>query len=220
MRGIFWSRYCGVGMAVAVVLMAVLALPRGVAACSGGPPGGARGKLKLSEVAVVGQVTNVEFLGENGNHAESARVTIRVDHSLKGDVPNVVSHVDRASYIGWVQGVQHTAGNATYGGGGACGTLDFNPEGKYVLALFSRNDDGTLSTSRTYIAFVDKPAQLTAALERYGLPIQLPAAGAGGMVSARGKTSPIPLSLPVLALAVAAVGAFRFWWVSSRGRTG
>ncbi|MBA2362031.1 MAG: hypothetical protein H0V86_00635 [Chloroflexia bacterium] len=212
MRSLFGSRHWGVVVGLVLLLVASMVLPRGVAACSGGPPGGARGTLKLSEVAVVGQVTNVEFLEENGNHAESARVTIRVDHNLKGDVPNVVSYVDRASYIGWAAGVEHTAENAMYGGGGgACGTLDFNPEGKYVLALFSRHDNGTLSTSRTYIQFVDEPEQLTAALERYGLPVQLPAAGAGGMVSVRGETSPIPLSLPVLALAVAAVGALRFW---------
>lgn len=158
----------------------------------------------------MGQVTSVEFLGESGDHAAAARVTIGVDYVLKGAVPDVVSYVDRASFISWPAGVDHTPGNATYrGGGGACGTLDANPEGKYVLALFSRLDDGTLTTMRTYIAFVDEPGQLTAVLERYGLPAQLPATGAGGMGSVVGTRSLIPLGIAWFALALVAVYALR-----------
>jgi len=194
---------------VAVLLMAVLALPRGVAACSGGLPDGDRGRLQRSDVVVVGQVTNVAFLGENGYSVEAARVTIRVDQVLKGTAPGVVHYDDRASYIGWTQGVEHTAQNAMYGGGGgACATPDFNPEGTYVLALFSRLDDGTLTTSRTYIHFVDEPEQLTAALERYGLPVQLPAAGAGGIAPAR-KGARASEGIALAALTVLAVCALR-----------
>lgn len=212
MRSLFGSRFRGVVVGLMVLLMASLALPRGVAACSGGPSGGAREKLTISEVVVVGQATSVGFLGESEDHAAAARVTIRVDHVLKGDVPGVVSYVDRASFISWPGGVDHTPENATYGGGGgACGTLNANPEGKYVLALFSRLDDGTLTTSRTYMDFVDEPGQLTAVLERYGLPVQLPATGAGGYASAHGRLRAFN-GLAFLAITVLAVGASRFRW--------
>lgn len=109
-------------------------------------------------------------------------MSIQVDRFLKGSAPNPVSYVDNKSVFPGSR-----EGELFFGGsGGTCGTLDYDPTGKYVLALLERSPDGSYGASTGDVFFADAPSQLRQGLDAFGLPATLPrlpatGGGAGGL---------------------------------------
>lgn len=158
-----------------VVTVAIGAIPGRVLSCSGGPVGGPPAAVRSASVVVVGRVIGLEVEGGDRERVY-ARVSIQVDRFLKGSAPNPVSYVDDRSVF---RGLRE--GELFFGGsGGACGTLDYDPTGKYVLALLHRNPDGSYATVRPLVSFADTPSGLRRSLEIFGLSAELPTLPATG----------------------------------------
>lgn len=175
-----------------MVVVAIGAMPARARACSGGPPPGER--AESARVIVVGRVIGLEIEGGDPDRLY-ARVSIQVDRFLKGSAPNPVSYVDGNS-------VSRVAreGELYFGGsGGTCGTLDYDPTGKYVLALLDRSPDGSYGAGLGGVVFADEPSQLREGLESFGLPAKLPGlpatgGGAGGLKGI-GDSVQLPLGI-------------------------
>ncbi len=173
-------RWLLLGCAVAL-LFAGLAAPPRAWACSGSTT--PQERAAVADVIVLGQVTSLQILEpapDHPDHPLPARVWIRVEQELKGEVDSFVSYVDRASIFRLPRDEGRPGRLQFLGSGGGCGTLDLNPTGMYVAALLDRREDGALSTSVGSIVFVDERSELNGALEYFGLPAGLPATGSGG----------------------------------------
>lgn len=138
---------------VFTVIAATLALAAPAAACSAGPDLDPRA---ATELLIAGRVTAIE-VAPTANQAGFHRtaVTVAVDAVLRGHAPgSVVTFVDDASaYVDPLQGAVRFAGAS-----GACGVLDGDPTGRYVVIALKRGPDGELRANRLYgAAFGDGP---------------------------------------------------------------
>ena len=171
-------------VALLAVILSPLIIPKAVFACSTGPD---FNPVESSEVIVMGTVTGWEEVSSPSGPPtfQPIRLAIQVDRMLKGPPADVLYAYDVASLIRHDQGP--IAGKWA-GAGGACGALDHDPAGKYVVLGLWRSEDGSLVTNRLRTFFIGDKTALTeereaAILERlsgFGL-ITPPITGSGGL---------------------------------------
>jgi hypothetical protein len=174
-----------------------------------------------SDIIVAGRVTNVAVGGKGAieNFVE-VRLTLEVDRYLKGSGPRTIEIRDLRSAMLLRQpqtGADYLNARATdvqwAGGSGACGTLDADPTGKYVVGglhlrgavppffeatrplVFAWGDDATDSVVRAGIA---RTEQLLAAQSAPTPPPRPPATGNAGLNTS--EAGALPLLLAALAL--------------------
>jgi hypothetical protein len=166
-----------------LALLATHTLP--AVACSAGP----FDPRDHTQLLVLGRARAVELGGRTSTGFIEATVTLDVIHAYRGAAPSIVRFVDGASAS--VDRDARTGGQVVRynGGSGACGTLDDDPVGKYVLIALARGDDARWHANRLYGAiYADRPeyAMHRRLLERHGVRSLLggaaPDAGAFGPV--------------------------------------
>jgi hypothetical protein len=152
---------------VAVVLLLGIASP--AAACSGGPDLDARG---LTHVMVFGRARAIELGGPTIAGFVEATVTLDVIHVLRGAAASPLRYVDPTS-AALVHDPRTGRQELTFAGGsGACGTLDDDPVGEYVLIALARGQDGRLHANRLFGAIYashPEPAAYRWLLARHGV---------------------------------------------------
>jgi hypothetical protein len=184
------------GALLAVTLAApLLAPPRPARACSAGPE---FDKVADSEVIVAGRLDRWERAGEARGAGEFVpiRVTMTVERVFKGDAMPTIAIIDHGSLIDYpVQGTGAT--RIVWGGaGGACGSFDADPTGRYAIMGLRRPPNGTYGANRLLTFFLgDEPVGdgFEFAMNRL-VPLQpgrLPRTGA-----ASAELDPAPAVLP------------------------
>lgn len=106
------------------------------------------------------------------------RVTMRVEHVLKGTVPAQITIIDRSSL--W----KDPARTFWAGGSGACGSFDSDPTAQYAVIGLTVNRDGTYAALRPLTFFLGEAASGPAydrAVTRLASagPARLPRTGTG-----------------------------------------
>jgi hypothetical protein len=139
------------------------------AACSSGPDHDARG---LTHVMVYGRARAIELGGPTIAGFVEATVTLDVIQVLRGTAPSSLRYVDPTS-AALLRDPRTGREELTFAGGsGACGTLDDDPVGQYVLIALARGQDGRFHANRLfgaiYAAHPD-PAMYRWLLARHGV---------------------------------------------------
>jgi hypothetical protein len=162
------KRRLTVATAVAVVLLA--AIPQPAAACSAGPSFEPR---EYTQLLVLGRVTSVTLGGAAPFGFREAVVSLDVVHVYRGVATTPLRFVDTAS-----ASIRRDARGqevAEYAGGsGACGTIDEDPVGTYVLIALARGDDARWHANRLYGALYGETLNLPAfrwLLQRHGVVV-------------------------------------------------
>lgn len=175
---------------VFTVIAATLALAAPAAACSAGP----FDPRAATDLLIAGRVTAIEIAPTASRTGfRRTAVTVAVDAVLRGRAPgSVVTFVDDASAYVDPLGVVRFAG-----GSGACGVLDEDPTGRYVVIALKRAPDGVLQANRLYgAAFADGPTDpgLRWVLDRH--LVSLPSTSTTGSVLPVAIVDPRPVTAP------------------------
>ena len=198
-------------VAVPAVLVAMASVPvRTAYACSVGPDWD---PVMQSDVIVVGRLTSwreapeyrtAPFPQEKGAWPfMPVEVTMRVDQSLKGDVPSTLRFVDAGSLS------THDLPRRWIGSGGSCGTFNEEPAGLYVVLGLRRHEDGSLRSSLPLRFFMgpemtqEGREQVARRLGEFGLvvPPSLGSAGLAGGPERGGESALVPLAAGLIAAA-------------------
>lgn len=134
---------------LAIFLVGALCLSHAspAAACSGGPDPDVR---SLTHVMVFGRARAVELGGPTIADFVEATVTLDVIQVLRGTAPSSLRYVDPTS-AALVRDPRTGRQELTFAGGsGACGTLDDDPVGMYVLIALARGEDGRFHANRLF----------------------------------------------------------------------
>lgn len=155
-----------------VVFLAALTLliarPLPAVACSAGP----FDPRDHTQLLVLGRARAIELGNRTSVGFVEATVTLDVIHAYRGTAPSRLRFVDGASVATerdprtGQQVIQYA------GGSGACGTLDDDPVGRYVLIALSRGEDARWYANRLFGAiFTDRPGPEVYqwVLERHGV---------------------------------------------------
>jgi hypothetical protein len=170
---------------VLVLLLAsaqVLMAAQPAAACSAGPFEPA----DLTQLMVLGRVRSVEIGARtlitpvkpdsqpSSDGFREAIVTLDVMHTYRGDRAEQVTFIDHTSAYVFTDPRTGRDVLEYAGGSGACGTIDDDPVGMFVLIALSRGDDGGWHANRLYGAVYTDVVDHSAyrwLLERHGVPV-------------------------------------------------
>ena len=154
---------------VALFAIALLvAHPLPAAACSAGP----FDPRDHTQLLVLGRARSIDIGAPTIAGFREATVTLDVIHTYRGAAPALLRFNDLTSVS--VERDPRTGQQVTQfaGGSGACGTLDADPVGKYVLIALARGDGGRWHANRLFGAiFTDRPgpAVFQWVLDRHGV---------------------------------------------------
>ncbi|HET7700416.1 MAG TPA: hypothetical protein VFM06_06080 [Candidatus Limnocylindria bacterium] len=147
-----------------VVVGSLLGWSGPAAACSAGP----FEPREVTQLLVFGRVRSLEVGPRGATGFHQAVVTLDVLRVHRGTAGRSLTYVD-------VSSVASDAGVVSYAGGsGACGTIDRDPVGQYVLIALARAEDGRWYANRLYGAiYTDEPdhAAYRWLLERHGVAV-------------------------------------------------
>jgi hypothetical protein len=160
----------------------VLMAAQPAAACSAGPFEPA----DLTQLMVFGRVRAVEIGARtlitpvkpgsppSSDGFREAIVTLDVMHTYRGDRAEQVTFIDHTSAYVFTDPRTGRDVLEYAGGSGACGTIDDDPVGMFVLIALSRGDDGGWHANRLYGAVYTDVVDHSAyrwLLERHGVPV-------------------------------------------------
>ena len=151
---------------LAVTLLVAHPLP--AAACSAGP----FEVRDYTQLLVLGRARSIELGALKTTGFVEATVTLDVIHVYRGNAASPLRFVDHGS----VSAVRNpsTGKHDFAGGSGACGTIDDDPVGRYVLIGLERGEDLRWHASRLFGAvYSDQPdyAMYRWVFERHGVAI-------------------------------------------------
>jgi len=158
-------------LAACFALALLVTHPLPAAACSAGPDFDPRDHAQL---LVLGRARSIELGPPTSFGIVPATVTLDVVHVFRGATASPLRFVDRGSVF--VMRDPFTGKEQTQfaGGGGACGTIDEDPVGKYVLIALARGEDSWWYANRLFGAiYTDQPeyAMYRWLLERHGVAV-------------------------------------------------
>jgi hypothetical protein len=154
-------------MFIALALLVTHPLP--ATACSA-PPLDPR---DYTQLLVLGRARSIELGARTAIGYLEATVTLDVIRAFRGATPSPLRFVDSHSafiQLNPVTGKQELQ----FVSAGACGTLDDDPVGKYVLIALARGEDARWHAASFYGAiYTDQPAYATYRwlLERHGVAV-------------------------------------------------
>jgi len=157
-------------------LALLAANPQPAAACSAGPDFDPRDH---TQVLVLGRARSMELGARTAIGFVEATVTLDVVHIFRGTAASPLRFVDRNSVS--IERDPRTGKPAFSGGSGACGTIDDDPVGKYVLIALARGEDSRWHANRLFGAiYTDQPeyAMYRWLLERHGVAVPFLITGA------------------------------------------
>jgi hypothetical protein len=151
---------------LAVALLVTYPLP--AAACSAGP----FEVRDYTQLLVLGRARSIELGALNASGFVEATVTLDVIHVYRGSAPSPLRYVDGRS----VSALKNpsTGKHDFAGGSGACGTIDDDPVGRFVLIGLARGEDSRWQANRLWGAvYADEPdyAMYRWIFERHGVAI-------------------------------------------------
>jgi len=159
-----------VALAFGLVLVLLLAHPSPAAACSSGPID----PREYTELLVLGRVRSLELGARTNIGFVEATVTLEIIRTFRGTAPSPLRFVDSSS-VSLLRDPHTGAETIEFAGGsGACGTIDDDPVGRYVLIALSRGPDTRWHANRLYGAiYTDQPeyAMYRWLLERHGVTV-------------------------------------------------
>jgi hypothetical protein len=151
---------------LAVALLVGNPLP--AAACSAGP----FDVRDYTQLLVLGRARSVELGDLKASGFVEATVTLDVIHVYRGSAPSPLRYVDSGSASALKN--PSTGKQEFAGGSGACGTIDDDPVGKFVLIGLARGDDSRWHANRLWGAvYTDEPDYVMYRwiFERHGVAI-------------------------------------------------
>lgn len=186
-------------LVVLPVVIALIAAPRAVFACSGDPFDPNRADA-IVEGWVERMTLRRDLRPPNASPKDPvlipAEVTLRVTRVLKGAAATTLTFID------WGSVAPGNNGDVRFmAGGGPCGILGADPTGKYALIVFTRDAAGAWRVSAIQgAAFGAGPDALDIARLRAHLvgqlqPRAMPNVGAGGLQATSGGASWVPAAL-------------------------
>lgn len=151
---------------LAVALLVTHPLP--AAACSAGP----FEVRDYTQLLVLGRARSIELGDLEASGFVEATVTLDVIHVYRGSAPSPLRYVDSGSVSALKD--PSTGKHEFAGGSGACGTIDDDPVGKFVLIGLARGEDSRWHASRLFGAvYTGEPeyAMYRGLLERHGVAV-------------------------------------------------
>jgi len=151
------------------VLLVAHALP--AAACSVGPDFDPR---DYTQLLVLGRARSIELGARTIGDFVEATVTLEIVRTFRGTASSPLRFVDSGSVSLYRDPYTGTDKIEFAGGSGACGTIDDDPVGRYVLIALSKGGDSRWYANRLYGAiYTDQPeyAIYRWLLERHGVPV-------------------------------------------------
>ena len=155
---------------VCVALAFLVAHPLRAAACSVPDDFDPR---DYTQLLVLGRAKSVELGARTAFGYLEATVTLDVIHVFRGTTRSPLRFVDRHSAFIELTPVTGKE-EVRFFSGGACGTLDDDPVGKYVLIALARGEDARWHAGSLYGAiYTDQPEYATYRwlLERHGVAV-------------------------------------------------
>ncbi len=213
---ILMSRGAGRGLVLALALSLAAAIgtagtaPRAVLACSCGNE--CERIVHEADLIVEGRITGWERTGPDPGPGAWIPITVSMDVArvYRGAVPTPFRMTDLASLITFNVNGDHLSWG---GAGGACGSFDEDPPGRYIIAALYRRPDGSFQMGRPATVFLaDNPGgdYYDAVVQKLTANVGPPAAGSGHATPARSASlSPpaIAVSLVLLAASAALLAA-------------
>jgi hypothetical protein len=152
------------------VIALLTAFPQAAVACSAGP---SFAPSEHTQLLVLGRVSAVTIGGPTVGDFRQAVVSLDVVHVYRGAVTSPLQFVDSTSaFVSRDARGQDVVEYA--GGSGACGTIDADPAGQYVLIALARGDDAAWHANRLFGALYGKALDLPAyrwLLARHGVAV-------------------------------------------------
>lgn len=155
-------------LAVCIALALLMTHPFQAAACSAGP----FEVRDYTQLLVLGYARSMELGPLKASGFVEATVTLDVIHVYRGSASSPLRYVDSGS----VSPLKNpsTGKHDFAGGSGACGTIDDDPVGKYVLIGLARGEDSRWYASRLFGAVYTDERDYTMyrwVFERHGVAI-------------------------------------------------
>jgi hypothetical protein len=168
-----------IALSVCVIVTSLVAQGRPAAACSVGPSFEPRDHTQL---LILGRVRSVAIGAPSVGNFVDALVTVDVLHTFRGTTSSPLVFVDRTSVFVEQDPLSQKAVSYFRGGSGACGTIDDDPVGKYVLIALARDND-VWRANRLYGAIYSERLDTEAyrgLLQRHYVPVPFLAIGQVG----------------------------------------
>jgi hypothetical protein len=160
-----------IALALCLVPVLLVAHPLPAAACSVGPDFDPR---DYTQLLVLGRARSIELGARTIGDFVEATVTLEIVRTFRGTASSPLRFVDSSSVSLYRDPYTETDKIEFAGGSGACGTIDDDPVGRYVLIALSRGEDSRWHASRLYGAiYTDQPdyAMYRWVLERHGVAV-------------------------------------------------
>jgi hypothetical protein len=160
-----------IALALCLVPVLLVAHPLPAAACSAGPDFDPRDH---TELLVLGRVGSIELGARTNIGFVEATVTLEIVRTFRGTSSSPLRFVDGSSVYVYQDPYTGKDKIEFAGGSGACGTIDDDPVGRYVLIALSRGDDARWHANRLYGAiYTDQPdyPAYRWLLERHGVAV-------------------------------------------------
>ncbi len=162
-------------LSVCVIVASLVAQGQPAAACSIGP----FEPRDHTQLLVLGRVQSVAIGARSVGNFVDAFVTVDVLHTFRGTTSSPLVFVDRTSVFVEQDPLSQRAVTYFRGGSGACGTIDADPVGKYVLIALAR-DNEVWQANRLYGAIYSERLDDEAyrgLLQRHSIPVPFLAIG-------------------------------------------
>jgi hypothetical protein len=164
---------CSLVICIALLCVAIHSSP--AAACSAGPEYDPR---DYTQLLVLGRARSIELGARTPSGFVEATVTLDVVEVFRGNATSPLKFVDSASVSTETDPV--TGQQVFAGGSGACGTIDDDPVGKYVLIALAKGDDSRWHANRLFGAmYTTRPDYVMYhwLLERHGVALSFAITG-------------------------------------------
>ena len=160
-----------VALALCLVVVLLVAHPLPAVACSAGPDFDPRDHTQL---LVLGHARSIELDPRTTSGIVEATVTLEIVRVFRGTASSPLRFVDSGSVYLFRDPYSGKDTIDFAGGSGACGTIDDDPVGRYVLIALSRGEDSRWHANRLSGAiYTDQPdyAMYRWLLQRHGVPV-------------------------------------------------
>lgn len=160
-----------IALALCLVLVLLLAHPLSAAACSAGPDFDPRDR---TELLVLGRARSIELGARTTAGFVEATLTLEIIRTIRGTASSPLRFVDSSSVSVYRDPYTGKDTIEFAGGSGACGTIDEDPVGRYVLIALARGEDSRWHANRLSGAiYTDQPdyAMYRWLLQRHGVPV-------------------------------------------------
>ena len=159
-----------IARALCLVLVLLVAHPLPAAACSSGP----FDPRDYTELLVLGRVQSIDLGARTIGDFVEATVTLEIVRTFRGLASSPLHFVDSSSVSVYRDPFSGKDTIEFAGGSGACGTIDDDPVGRYVLIALARGEDSRWHANRLYGAiYTDQPdyAMYRWLLQRHGMAV-------------------------------------------------